>query len=245
MNDPIGDLSGAYALDALTPEERAQFEARLASSEALRTEAGELNDTAALLGLAVASEAPPASLKSDLMARIAQTPQLAPLSTETPAERKAATRWFTRPVTVLTSVAAAAALILGGVAIADVVGGAVFQQQQADQLAAINAADDSQRVSADVAGGGTATLVWSTQLATSALIVDGLDTLPADRVYELWYIDDAGARPAGTFTVGESGSTWRVLDGAMGADDVVGVTVEPAGGSKTPTTDPIVVLASA
>ena len=37
----------------------------------------------------------------------------------------------------------------------------------------------------------------------------------------------------------------RVLDGDMKAGDTVGVTVEPSGGSKTPTTTPIVAIASA
>ncbi|MEP6482127.1 MAG: anti-sigma factor, partial [Rhodoglobus sp.] len=85
----------------------------------------------------------------------------------------------------------------------------------------------------------------STGLRSAALIVDGLAELPADKVYELWYIDGSGARGAGTFTVGSAGSTWRVLDGTMRAGDTVGVTVEPAGGSKAPTTDPIVKIASA
>ena len=64
-------------------------------------------------------------------------------------------------------------------------------------------------------------------------------------MYELWYIGESGARPAGTFSVSESGATWRVLDGDMVAGDMVGVTVEPRGGSEQPTTDPIVAIESA
>ena len=120
-----------------------------------------------------------------------------------------------------------------------------FENQQADQLAAINSADDSQRLVAEVDGGGTATLVWSTDLKSSALIVDGLAPLSAEQVYALWYIDAEGARAAGTFSVAEGGSVWRVLDGQMGFGDIVGVTIEPRGGSTIPTTDPIVVFESA
>jgi anti-sigma-K factor RskA len=63
-------------------------------------------------------------------------------------------------------------------------------------------------------------------------------------VYELWYIDSSGARAAGTFTT-DGGRTITVLQGTMAAGDTVGVTVEPAGGSVKPSTDPVIVIASA
>ena len=246
MSERDDDLTGAYALDALTPEERSAFERRLAASESLRTEVGELTDTAARLGLAVPAEAPPASLKAGLMAQIAQTPQLpaqeAPSPAATPAEAKAQARWFRRPAVALAAAAAAVALVIGGGVLANITARSGVQQEQADQLAALNAADDVQHISTGVEGGGNATLVYSVQLATSAVILDGVAELPADRTYELWYIDDAGARPAGLMDVDATASNWRVLDGEFSADDVVGVTVEPAGGSEQPTTDPIVVL---
>ena len=247
-------LSGAYALHALGPDDEKRFEAHLAESEETRSELTELSDTAVLLGLAVDPVDPPASLKASIMSAIASTPQLprevaaeqdAAVARFTPAQAKAQSRWFTRPVTVLAATAAAIALIFGGGAVLGAINSMTQQQAQADQLAAINAADDSQRIAADVAGGGTATLVWSGELERAAVMVDGLAPLEAGKVYELWYIDSVGARAAGTFTVGPTGSTWRVLDGKMGSGDTVGVTVEPAGGSKKPTTAPIVAITSA
>ena len=47
--------------------------------------------------------------------------------------------------------------------------------------------------------------------------------------------------PAGTFDVA-GGETWRVLEGSFTPGTVVGITVEPAGGSPQPTTDPIVAI---
>ncbi len=216
--------SGSYALNALDADEKAAFEKHLATSRDTRYEVTELTDTAVLLGMAVAEEAPPASLKASIMAQLDATPQVAPI-TPGPAERRARARWSTRPVV-------AAAVVQGE-----------QQRHQADMLAAINAAPDAQRRSVEMPG-GSATLVWSGELAASALIMDGLEPLPAHQVYELWYIGETGARPAGTFSASD-GRTWRVLDGEMGAGDVVGVTVEPRGGSETPTTDPIVVIESA
>jgi hypothetical protein len=39
-----------------------------------------------------------------------------------------------------------------------------------------------------------------------------------------------------------SGTTWRILKGRFTPGDTVGVTVEPAGGSKQPTTAPIMTM---
>ena len=169
----------------------------------------------------------------------------APAPEATPAERKAQRRWFTRPATIAASAAAAVVLFFGGA----IVGGAIAghdstQQQQASALAQINAAPDAQRASAAVTGGGTATLVWSAQLGTSALIASDLPNLPNDKTYELWYIRDGKATPAGTMEAAAAGSTWKVLAGTMKAGDTVGVTVEPSGGSPQPTTNPIVAIPS-
>jgi anti-sigma-K factor RskA len=268
--DDVATLSGAYALNALSAEEREAFEAHLGESESLRHEVTELADTAVLLGRAIAPVEPPAALKANIMSLIASTPQLpvaprlvaveSPSAASaasvaepveatpvlTPAGQKAQSRWFTKPVMAIVAAAAAIGIIVGGGVLVNTVGDNTAQNQAADQLAAINAASDMQQAVSDVAGGGTATLVWSNELQSSAMIVDGLATLPDGKVYELWYIDaESVARPAGTFGVDSSGETWRVLDGEMQAGDTVGVTVEPAGGSKAPTTTPIVAIASA
>lgn len=247
--DPT-NLSGSYVLNGLTADEVAEFEAHVAKSDATRYEVTELRDTAVLLGLAVDPVTPPASLKASIMDQLDATPQLEPAPTLASfagaAERKARARWMTRPLTALASAAAVIALLVGGGVISTTIIENTQRQAQADQLAAINAASDVQRASVDLgSGSGSATLVWSNELASSALIVDGLAPLPTDRVYELWYIDESGPRSAGTFTTPESGETWRVLEGTMRDGDVVGVTIEPRGGSEQPTTEPIIVIESA
>ena len=171
----------------------------------------------------------------------ATTSSAAPAAIAGAAERKAASRWRRGAVGMVVGAAAAVGLIFGGVGLANTFGGGSLTQTVA--LAEINAASDVQRakVSMDDA---TATLVWSGELGKSALLVDGLGSLPADKVYELWYIGEQGPVSAGTFSAA-NGTTWRVLDGAMSAGDKVGVTVEPQGGSEQPTTDPIMVIDTA
>jgi anti-sigma-K factor RskA len=243
-------MSGSYALNALDASELPEFEKHLAQSEETRNEVIELTDTAVLLGLAVEPVAPSASLKRSIMDQLDAHPQVraegppASVVDVGPAARKANARWYTRPIIGLTAAAAAIALIFGGTVIANTISDLNDQHRQADQFAALTGADDAQRASMPITGGGTATLVWSESLLSSALIADDLKPLPAGKVYELWYINSAGARPAGTFQT-DGGRTWRVLDGAMSAGDAVGVTVEPSGGSKAPTTEPMVVIASA
>ena len=254
--DP-SNQTGSYALGGLDDSETAAFEKHLAENADLRAEVTGLGDTAVMLGLAVTPEAPPASLKASIMAQLDATPQRAaevPVASAPadpvpaapvpgPLEARAQRRWSSRPVVALASAAAVIGLIAGGGVLATTAFQNNQRQEQADVFAAINAANDAQRRTVDLAD-GSATLVWSNELLASALIVDGLESLPADKVYELWYIGEEGARSAGTFTA-DGTRTWRVLEGDMQAGDIVGVTVEPRGGSVQPTTDPIIKIESA
>lgn len=267
-------LSGAYALNALDGDEKDRFEAYLLNSEEVRAEVASLSDTAVLIGLSTHPVAPPADLKARLMAQIAETPQLAPLPAvrptltavprtqpdgaaeairtaslgSSPAATKAASRWggahwYTRPASILVAAAAAVALFVGG----NVIGlsAANEAQQQAAAISSIVSASDSQQAKADVAGGGKATFVWSAGLKKSAVVIDKLPKLADSKTYELWYIDKASkATPAGTFNAASSGTTVKLLSGAMAQGDTLGITVEPSGGSKKPTSAPIVAVPS-
>jgi len=145
---------------------------------------------------------------------------------------------------VLGAAAAAVALFAGGVAVGAFLDDDDSRRTEAesDALAELYAAPDARRSSADVEGDGTATLVWSEQLDRSVVIFDRLDRLSADSVYEAWYINAAGAAtPAGTFRA-PGGLVFHPLDGSLLRGGTVGVTVEPEGGSDTPTTKPIVLL---
>jgi anti-sigma-K factor RskA len=160
-------------------------------------------------------------------------------------------RWFQRPAAIL-SVAAAGAVVLLSVGVG--VGGSLLQDsgsapattQAASGLDQIYAAPDFQRSTAKVKGGGTATVVWSGQLQRSAVILDGVDAAPKDKTYELWYIgpsDTGGAiTAAGLMDDVDGGVRSAVLRGTMSAGDTIGITVEPAGGSKQPTSDPVVAV---
>ena len=71
-------MSGAYALDAVTPEEAALVEAAMAESEELHSEVVGLADTAVTLGLSLPPVAPPARLRASLLDAIESLPQEQP-----------------------------------------------------------------------------------------------------------------------------------------------------------------------
>ncbi|MFP3466149.1 anti-sigma factor [Leifsonia sp. SIMBA_070] len=234
------DVAAELALSAEPveprPDMKAALFARLADTPQLAAEDVDATEPAA--------PAAPAPAPAD-PERAAAEPAAAEPAATGPAERAAQRRWFQRPGLILAAAAAAVVLFIGGAFVGSALSGNnSYQSQQASALAEINAAGDVQRATAPVSGGGTATLVWSGELGRSALVATGLPELPGGKTYELWYMRDGKAIPAGTMEPSGSGSTWRVLTGTMSAGDAVGVTVEPRGGSSKPTTDPIVAINS-
>lgn len=256
-------LAAGYALGSLTPEETAAYEAFLARSPSARAEAEEFQRVAAALTLDAPPVNPPAQLKARILAQVASTPQR-PADSDTPlqpdelagaededpaalgpAALRARTRWTRRSTIAMAAAAAALVLFVGGAIVGGVLGGGTsVQQAQAPTLAQIVSSPDSQRASVPITGGGTATLVWSGELGKSALFVDGLAAPPADKTYELWYMRGDSAQSAGILQVGRDGTSWQVLNGTMQGGDTVGVTVEPKGGSTTPSGTPIIVIQS-
>ncbi|PYY37568.1 hypothetical protein DEJ16_04245 [Curtobacterium sp. MCJR17_055] len=167
------------------------------------------------------------------------------------AATKARARWFQRPAAALSAAAAVAVVFLGvglgvGPSLFSDDGGAPATTQAASGLDQIYAAPDFQRSSAKVKGGGTATVVWSGQLGRSAVILDGVKAAPKGKTYELWYIgsQESGGtiEAAGLMHDVDGGVRSAVLRGTMVAGDTIGITVEPAGGSDQPTSEPVVAV---
>lgn len=262
--DVLRDAVAAYALDAVDADERAAVERALAGDAELRGDADGFAETAALLAGATEAVEPPPGLKSRLMAQLDGLPQQspdasapavpaatpaapapaapqAPLTPREPgrAERAAERRWFQRPGAIIGAAAASVVLIAGAIVGIGWAGPNGWGAQR--EMAAIAEAPDVESSTHEIEGGGAVTLYWSAEQGRSGVVVEGLPDVGDTSTYELWYIDDAGAQSAGTFDVAD-GETWRVLDGDFAPGVAVGVTVEPAGGSPQPTTEPIVVI---
>lgn len=78
MNEQQHNMTGAWALNALDADERARVEEYLAQDPAAADEARSFTETAGELAQGLDPVAPRPELKSSVMARIAQTRQLAP-----------------------------------------------------------------------------------------------------------------------------------------------------------------------
>lgn len=257
--DDLDALLAAYALDAVTDEERAVVEARLAESPELRAELAGHRAAADALAEAVQPVPPPPALKASIFDRldgVEQVPAPAPAapapaadpvvergepaaSATGRADREARRRWFQRPGAIIAAAAAAVLVVAGAIVGVNWPGPAGWGAQR--EVQAIASAPDAESTTVTSAEGGEVTIVWSEELGRSAVRASDLPDVGADSTYELWYIDEAGATPAGTFDP-DDGEAFVVLDGVFTPGVVVGMTVEPAGGSEAPTTEPIVVV---
>ncbi|WP_104091676.1 anti-sigma factor [Arthrobacter sp. GMC3] len=261
MEKQLHLLTGAYALNALSDTDRAEFERyALGNPDALEEVRG-LSETAALLAFASPAEVPPPEMKAHVMAAIRNTRQLPASSVvrDISSGRKAASR--RRPSTQersrwvpLVSVAAALALFAGVGVGGWVIGQSSSQsdlhqqlsaaQAQQQAMLAIMASPDAKIATTVVPTGGTVTVASSATANQAAVMVKDLPTPPAGKTYELWFISAAGAVPAGLMGDQDPAApSMQVLKGPMGGATHVGITVEPEGGSPSPTTTPILVQA--
>lgn len=91
-----------------------------------------------------------------------------------------------------------------------------------------------------------ATLTVAPENGRATFVANNLQPLSADQVYQLWIIRGDQPLSAGTFTVDENGRVVLDVDPILAATyDAVGVSIEPAGGSETPTLDQIILLGAA
>lgn len=251
------ELAAGAALGALQPDEQRRFDDALSA----HPEWSELVDddvrTAAMLAMNIAPVAPPAHIRSALLARIAVTSQ------HGPADAADAPQQVTRDTLVpdavrttpsaprrwsrsLLALAACLALVVGVGIGAATLNTALNRSASVTALEQVQSADDAQQASVTLDNGGTATAHWSASTGTAVLVTDGIPEAADGRDYELWFVRGDGPVSAGVFDT-KDGNATAVLAGDMHAGDAIAVTVEQAGGSPSggPTTDPIVVIPTA
>ena len=219
-------------------------------------EVGGLREATARLATAAALQ-PSATLKDRLLAETALVRQLPPLTRggpERPARHpgiaaRARTRW---PRTRRPGWPATVALALAGVLL--IAATAIWARGNAHlspltqesprghAIAAILTAPDATMISALVTTGGTATVVMSHRQRTLVFAAAGLRALPASRRYELWLMGPGRDRAAGLLPVPRQGMTGPVITPGLESGDRLGLSVEPASGSRQPTSAMIMVV---
>lgn len=240
MSD-LHKLTGAYAVDALDDLERTRFEQHLADCEDCRAEVAELRETAALLADTVV-QAPPASLRESVLAGISQVrplPPEVPAVTDLSSARSSHRRSpVGRRAWVPFLVAAALALVAG-------VGVSVVRPwadddapQRLTAAEQVLGAPDAEQVVLDLGEMGSATVTRSRSHDRAVIETQDMAAAPTGKDYELWLMS-----PDGVFTsaglMPDAADQTLVLDGSAADAAAVGITVEPDGGSKKPTSTPI------
>jgi anti-sigma-K factor RskA len=233
MSTDVHTLSGAYALDALSHEEAAEFRRHLDGCQACRDEVRELQRAAARMGSAEAAT-PPFHLKAKILAAAERTPQEPPVQAARPSEaagpEESRRRW---PVWL--AAAAAAVVIAGG----GVIGLQAMQDEEPTLPAAVSQvfeAEDARTATVRTENGGKLTVGVSPSRNEMAVDARDLPELDGERVYQLWAVHGEEMVSVGVLRDTDEGAAMGMPE----EDTRVAVTVEPDGGSEQPTSSPIV-----
>lgn len=246
MNPDTHALAGAYAVNAVTAEERDSFETHLELCPDCRAEVAELQAAAATLTSDVELTPPPA-LRASVLSAISQTRQLSPLpeadATPAPAPAQAApvvdelaARRRRRVQPWLAGVAAAAVLGVATVSWQPWDDGDTGQQITATEQ--VLRAGDAERVEQPM-GASEIAIVRSPSMNKAVFVADAMPTPPAGKAYQLWFdvpgqgMVSAGLIPTANATVAV------MLKGDASAATGAGITLEPENGSEHPTSDPV------
>ena len=239
MTADVHTLLGAYVLDAVNDIERAAFGRHMGECEECRAEVDELREVSARLADGAWS-VPPPRLRDNVLAEITKIRQLPP-----PGVAPVAAAPGRAPAPRRLRLVAAAAVVVAAVG----AGGAAYTVQdqrvrKAESLAEAARASES-RVRSILAApdlvlreqplksGGRVT-VASSRLQNAGVIVLAATGAPdPGRIYQLWTIRAGTPVSAGALGTGQSAAV-QLVEGLPGASDV-GVTLEPAPGSATPT----------
>lgn len=245
MNPDVHTLTGAYAVDALSELERRQFERHLAECPDCTREVEELRATAARLGAAVA-ERPPDGLRQRVLDQITVTRQ------ESPGGRGQAAhpprRWALRLTAVAAAACLAAAIALGVVVVhtrsrLDGVQQELAQAQaRYGPVSAILDEPDAHVTVGTGTVGGTAVVAVSHRLDRAVLLMFEVPYPPAGHTLQVWAMGAGNPRSLGLVRPEPGTTIPPLVFGDLAGEKLIGVTVEPAGGSPEPTTAPVMLF---
>ncbi|MFC9129559.1 anti-sigma factor domain-containing protein [Streptomyces sp. NPDC057099] len=253
-------LAAPYALDALEPPERVRFERHMKDCDRCAAEVRALSEDAVRLAWSTAAPAP-AALRDRVMAAVRTTPQdPAPQEAAREPARARATQlpphvWGTQPpprqrvrrriplfVPFATATAAAALVVaaLFAVQANRTQGELTAERDRSREIAHVLSAPDARASSGRDGRGRTIGVIASATEGSAVVTLGGYSTPPGGRVHQLWLMRP-GAQPRSLGLL--KGDTPLVATRLGSSATSLAVTVEPAGGSPQPTTQPIVQLA--
>ncbi len=254
MTDHRDELIELYALGALPADEAAEVEDYLASNSQAQQRYSHYQRVAQALLLSVDQHEPPTGAYERFRERLDKPSNVvASQPVNKPAQRQSwLANLFGRRFHLI-----ATALIIFLVLLAGA-GGRIWQLQrevatlqpllvQNEQLTALLAKSGTQLVPLADTGsgiaGGTINIIVNPQTGQSYLSASHLPPLAVNQSYQLWLIADGTPQSMEVFGVDTSGDALIWIDRlpSTGAENLLGITVEPAGGSQQPTSNPVAV----
>jgi anti-sigma-K factor RskA len=230
------DLKDAYVLGALPEEERWSFEDYLAARPERQAEIDELGAVAGLLAFSPQEQ----ELSPEVRSRVMEV-------VEAEAEPRRVRRRST--LARLGDYLSGRSLALGAAALL-VIGllswNVLLQGQVQDLQVQVEDARDQRQVQQSPtielegswADQGANAEVASINENKVILVARDMPSVPRDRTCQIWVIDDDVPKPSGLFQP-DGNMTATPITNSITKADVIAVTVEPAGGSKKPTSDPV------
>ena len=234
----VHTLAGPYAMDAISPPDRARFDRHLARCEDCAREIASLREATARLA-AAAAVSPPPVFKARVMAAAAATRQRPPgqepeAAPRTWPLRRAPRRRLAMAAGAVATAAAVAAAVVFGVSSGGMRDQLSQAQARSQQVAAVLTARDATMMTGAVRGGGTVTIVMSHSMRELVFTAAALHALPASRGYELWLIGPAGDRAVIMLPPARHGMTGPVVASGLRPGDHLALTAEPASGAAHP-----------
>lgn len=233
------DLKDAYVLGALPDDERAAVEAYLALHPERQAEVDDLVGVAGLLALAPPEHDPPADLRRRLMDVVESEAASPPAP-----QRRPASSWLGRFGGFRNLALGAAAVLLVGLLSWNV----LLQGDVEDlrgQVEAARSANQAQETREIALGGSWAEQGASAEVTAlkddrAILVVEDMPSMPEGRTGQVWVIHDDKPLPSGLLDPSGNMAATAITTPLRGAD-AIAVTIEPAGGSDKPTSDPVLV----
>ncbi|HKH35675.1 MAG TPA: anti-sigma factor [Rubrobacter sp.] len=231
-NERFEDLKDAYVLGALPEEERLSFEDYLAAHPERQAEVDELGAVAGLLAFSPQEQEPSPELRSRVIEVVEAEAE--PRSVR---ERSVSARIGDYLSFRSLALGAAALLVVGLLAwnvllqsqVQDLQGQVEEAQAQQSQTIKLQGAWAEQGANAEVAS------IDKNQII---LVAENMPSVPEDKTCQIWVISNDVPKPSGLFQP-DGNMTATPITNSITKADVIAVTVERAGGSKKPTSAPV------
>ena len=247
-NERFEDLKDAYVLGALPEGERRSFEDYLAAHPERQAEIDELGAVAGLLAFSPQEQEPSQELRSRIMEVVDAEAEPRSL------RHRSVTESIADYLSVRNLALGAAVLLVIGLLswnvmlqgqVQDLQGQVAESQNQVQKLQDEVAQDQQQvqqrqtiKLEGSWADQGADAEVASIDKNQIILVARNMPSVPEDKTCQIWVIKGDVPKPSGLFQPDGNMTATPVTNPITNAD-VIAVTVEPAGGSDQPTSDPV------